>query len=142
MPVKFEVLGVPVGKGRPKFSTVNGHAVAYTPAKTANYETLVRLSYQQKYAGCTFEKNAPLMADITALFPIPKSASKKLQAKMLSGAVRPTKKPDCDNIIKAVLDALNGVAYYDDSQVVKICIRKRYDTNPRTIIEIIELKEG
>lgn len=142
MPIKFEVLGVPVGKGRPKFSTVNGHAVAYTPAKTANYETLVRLSYQQKYAGCIFEKNVPLMADITALFPIPKSASKKLQAKMLSGAVRPTKKPDCDNIIKAVLDALNGVAYYDDSQVVKICIRKRYDTNPRTIIEIIELKEG
>jgi Holliday junction resolvase RusA-like endonuclease len=82
------------------------------------------------------------MADITALFSIPKSASKKLQEKMLSGAVRPTKKPDCDNIIKAVLDALNGVAYYDDSQVVKICIRKRYDTNPRTIIEIIELKEG
>lgn len=142
MSVKFEVLGVPVGKSRPKFSTVNGHAVAYTPAKTANYETLVKLSYQQKYAGCTFEKNVPLMADITALFPIPKSASKKLQAKMLSGAVRPTKKPDCDNIIKAVLDALNGVAYYDDSQVVKICIRKRYDTNPRTIIEIIELKEG
>ncbi len=142
MSVKFEVLGTPVGKSRPKFSTVNGHAVAYTPAKTANYETLVRLSYQQKYAGCIFEKNVPLMADITALFPIPKSASKKLQEKMLSGAVRPTKKPDCDNIIKAVLDALNGVAYYDDSQVVKICIRKRYDTNPRTIIEIIELKEG
>lgn len=142
MSVKFEVLGTPVGKSRPKFSTVNGHAVAYTPAKTANYETLVRLSYQQKYAGCTFEKNVPLLADITALFPIPKSASKKLQEKMLSGAVRPTKKPDCDNIIKAVLDALNGVAYYDDSQVVKICIRKRYDTNPRTIIEIIELKEG
>lgn len=142
MPVKFEVLGVPVGKGRPRFSTQGGFVRAITPEKTANYETLVRLSYQQKYAGCTFEKNVPLMADITALFPIPKSASKKLQAKMLSGAVRPTKKPDCDNIIKAVLDALNGVAYYDDSQVVKICIRKRYDTNPRTIIEIIELKEG
>ena len=92
--IKFEVLGTPVGKSRPKFSTVNGHAVAYTPAKTANYETLVRLSYQQKYAGCTFEKNVPLMADITALFPIPKSASKKLQAKMLTGAVRQTKKTD------------------------------------------------
>ncbi len=142
MPVKFEVLGTPVGKSRPKFSTVNGHAVAYTPAKTANYETLVKLSYQQQIGCFMFEKNVPLLADITALFPIPKSASKKLQAKMLSGAVRPTKKPDCDNIIKAVLDALNGVAYYDDSQVVKICIRKRYDTNPRTIIEIIELKEG
>jgi Holliday junction resolvase RusA-like endonuclease len=142
MPVKFEVLGVPVGKGRPRFSTQGGFVRAITPEKTANYETLVRLSYQQKYSSCIFEKNVPLLADITALFPIPKSASKKLQAKMLSGAVRPTKKPDCDNIIKAVLDALNGVAYYDDSQVVKICIRKRYDTNPRTIIEIIELKEG
>lgn len=48
MPVKFEVLGTPVGKSRPKFSTVNGHAVAYTPKKTANYETLVKLSYQQQ----------------------------------------------------------------------------------------------
>lgn len=143
MSINFTVLGIPVGKGRPKFSTVNGHAVAYTPAKTANYEMLVKLSYQQQCGDCKpYEKDVPLMADITALFPIPKSASKKLQAKMLSGAVRPTKKPDCDNIIKSVLDALNRVAYYDDSQVVKICIRKRYDTNPRTIIEIIELKEG
>ena len=137
--IKFEVLGVPVGKGRPKFSTVNGHAVAYTPAKTVNYETLVRLSYQQQYAGCMFDKDKPLKAVISAFFPIPKSVSKKKREQMLIHNIRPTKKPDCDNIIKAILDALNGVAYYDDSQVVETVIFKVYGDEPKVIIELYEV---
>lgn len=139
MPVKFEVLGVPVGKGRPKFSTVNGHAVAYTPAKTANYETLVKLSYQQKYAGCMFDKDIPLRAIIRAFFPIPKSASKKKQEQMRDLRILHTKKPDADNVIKAVLDALNGVAYYDDSQVAEVMISKAYAEQPKVTIELYEV---
>lgn len=138
MPVKFEVLGVPVGKGRPRFSTQGGFVRAITPEKTANYEALVKLSYQQKYAGCMFDKDIPLRAIIRAFFPIPKSASKKKREEMLCGRVMHTHKPDCDNIAKTILDALNGIAYYDDSQIVQIHVEKYYSDQPRVEITIKE----
>lgn len=139
MPVKFEALGVPVGKGRPKFSTVNGYAVAYTPAKTANYETLVRLSYQQQIGAFMFDKDKPLRAIIRAFFPIPKSASKKKREQMEAGKIRHTKKCDADNIAKACLDALNGIAFYDDSQVCELSISKFYGDTPKVEIIIDEV---
>lgn len=139
MPVKFEVLGVPVGKGRPKFSTVNGHAVAYTPTKTANYETLVRLSYQQQIGAFMFDKDKPLRAIIRAFFPIPKSTSKKKREQMEAGKIRHTKKCDADNIAKACLDALNGIAFYDDSQVCELSISKFYGDTPKVEIIIDEV---
>jgi Holliday junction resolvase RusA-like endonuclease len=139
MLVKFEVLGVPVGKGRPKFSTVNGHAVAYTPAKTANYETLVRLSYQQQIGAFMFDKDKPLRAIIRAFFPIPKSASKKKREQMEAGKIRHTKKCDADNIAKACLDALNGIAFYDDSQVCELSISKFYGNTRKVEIIIDEV---
>lgn len=137
--IQFTVLGNPIGKGRPKFSTVNGRAVAYTPAKTANYETLVRLSYQQQCMCKPYDKATQLRAKIIAYFPIPKSASKKARQKMLDHEIRHIKKPDADNVIKAVLDALNGLAYYDDSQVCEIICGKYYSDEPRVEVMIREL---
>ena len=136
MPVKFEVLGVPVGKGRPKFSTVNGHAVAYTPAKTVNYETLVRLSYQQQIGCFVFDKDKPLRAVIRAFFPIPKSISKKKREQMRDLRILHTKKPDADNIIKVILDALNGLAYRDDVQICRVYFEKMYAEIPETKVLI------
>lgn len=135
--INFEVMGEPVGKGRPRFSMVNGHAMAFTPAKTASFENLVKLSYSQKYSGLSFSKGEQISAVITAYFSVPKSASKKARANMLSGAVRPVKKPDADNIIKSILDALNGIAYYDDSQVVNVICQKYYAENPRTSVILV-----
>lgn len=137
--IKFEVLGTPVGKSRPKFSTANGHAVAYTPAKTANYETLVRLSYQQQIGCFMFDKDIPLRAIIRAFFPIPKSTSKKKREQMEAGKIRHTKKCDADNIAKACLDALNGIAFYDDSQVCELSISKFYGYTPKVEIIIDEV---
>jgi Holliday junction resolvase RusA-like endonuclease len=137
--IEFTVLGEPVGKSRPKFSTFNGHAMAYTPAKTVNYETLVKLSYQQQCGGNPYEKDVALRAEITAYFPIPKSASMKRKKMMLDGVIRHTKKCDADNLAKACLDALNGIAYYDDSQVSELFVSKQYSDNPRVIIKISEI---
>lgn len=135
--IQFTVLGEPTGKGRPKFSTFNGHAMAYTPQKTVNYENLVKLSYQQQCGReKPYEKDVPLRTEITAFFPIPKSVSMKRKKMMIEGKIRPTKKPDTDNIVKACLDALNGIAYYDDSQVSELSIGKYYSDNPRVIIKI------
>lgn len=138
--IQFTVYGTPVGKGRPKFSTVNGCATAYTPAKTVNYENLVKLSVQQQQRGLKpFDKDVPLQADIIAYFPIPKSTSKKKREAMLNNEIYHTKKPDADNITKCILDALNGIAYYDDSQVVYVRCKKNYSDEPRAEIIIREI---
>ena len=67
-----------------------------------------------------------MKVEIQAFYPVPKSFSKKKTVSALSGGILPTTKPDCDNIIKVVLDALNGVAYYDDKQVVSVSCEKYY----------------
>lgn len=76
---------------------------------------------------------------IAAYYDIPKSTSKSKRQQMLSGILLPTKKPDIDNIAKCILDALNGVAFHDDTQVVKLCMEKFYAEKPRVEVEIQEI---
>lgn len=129
----FEILGKPYGKGRPRF-TRNGHT--YTPAETTNYENLVRLAYQQ--AGCE-KLEGEIVATIKAVYPIPKSTSKKKRAEMLAVNIRPTVKPDCDNIAKTILDALNKIAYDDDNQVIDLRVIKEYGEVAKVIVELEEV---
>ena len=133
--MKIIIPGVPVGKGRPKFSTFGGYPKAYTPVKTVNYENLVKIAFQQT-GEQPFERETQLRADITAFFPIPKSVSKKKREEMNRGLLIHTKKPDCDNIAKSILDALNGLAYYDDSQICELSVYKMYSDEPRAEIVI------
>lgn len=137
MKVKFCVLGEPKGKGRPRVSTRNGFARAYTPKDTANYENLVRYTYQSD-VGVMLQGD--ITARITAYFPIPKSVSKKQRQAMLDGVIPHTKKPDCDNIAKIILDSLNEVAYNDDKQIYRVTVEKWYSDRPRVEIEL-ESKE-
>lgn len=134
MKKEFTVLGEPVGKGRPRFSTVTGRA--YTPTKTTNYENLVKLEYHAQCGGDPFPEKVMLKMAIRAYFAIPKSASKKARAAMITTEQRPVKKPDADNILKSVADALNQVAYYDDSQIVATTIEKYYSEQPRVEVSI------
>ena len=133
----FTVPGEPVAKGRPKFTSRGGFVRAITPEKTANYETLVKLSFKQKYPDeVPVPKDTPVIVHIVAHFAIPKSVSKRKARDMQDGYIRPTKKPDCDNIAKIICDALNGIAYYDDSQIVKIEVDKVYNETPRVDVVI------
>jgi Holliday junction resolvase RusA-like endonuclease len=135
--IEFTVPGEPAGKARPKFSTFGGHVRAITPKQTVSYENYVKLAYSQAYPGrVPFEKDVPLLVSIKAYFKTPASVSKKKHQAMLEDRIRPTKKPDCDNIAKAVLDALNGIAYYDDSQVVTVTVEKLYSDTPRVEVEM------
>lgn len=138
MKVSFTVLGDPMGKGRPRHTTMAGFAKPYTPAETASYENLVKIEYRRQCGTLKFEKDVPLDVRITAYFQIPESASKKKKALMEAHKIRPTKKPDQDNINKIVCDALNRYAYHDDAQVVDCQIRKFYSHNPRLVITIQE----
>lgn len=133
---EFEIMGEPVGKGRPRF-TRNGHT--YTPEKTANFETLVKLSFQQAYPSIEpIAKAIPIEVKICACFSIPKSTTKKDLKAIENGTKKPTKKPDTDNIAKAVCDALNGIAYYDDSQITMLTVCKLYSDKPHTKVIITE----
>lgn len=135
---EFVVIGEPVGKGRPRFAPSTGKA--YTPTKTVNYENLVKLEYQMQCNMDPFPEKAMLKMTIKAYFSIPKSASKKTRAAMVSMMQRPVKKPDMDNIIKCVADALNLVAYHDDSQIVSTSIEKYYAEQPRVEVCIEDIK--
>lgn len=128
----FEVPGEPRGKGRPRFA--NGHA--YTDSETKAYEEKVVACYRKSCGGFLYDEEAFIRIKVTAYYRIPKSATKASAAGMESGQILPGKKPDIDNVLKIVLDALNGVAYKDDSRVVSVEAEKKYDREPRVVIEL------
>ena len=138
MKVKFTVLGTPQGKGRPRFTKVGNFVKAYTPDSTVSYENLIKLEYRRQCRDYRFPEEIPLDVRIMAYYDIPKSASKKKRQEMISHQLRPMKKPDNDNIIKCVLDALNQIAYKDDVQVADCQIRKFYSESPRIVVSITE----
>lgn len=119
--------GEPQGKGRPRY-TRSGHT--YTPDSTRAYEALVRACYAEQVHGEPFAKGVPLVVTIECRFGVPLSDSVKKRQAKLCDLILPTKKPDTDNIVKAVLDALNGAAYHDDSQVTTLHVYKRYGIAP------------
>lgn len=143
MIVHFTILGKPMAKGRPRFYSKGKYVKTYTPEKTIEYENQVRLSFLQAQTEAQAESvpmDGYVMAIIQAYFPIPKSFSKKKHEDALHGKIRPDKKPDCDNIAKTILDALNTIAFYDDKQVTTLMTTKRYSDRPR--VEVILYSEG
>lgn len=138
--ITFIVEGKPQGKARARtFYDKRAEKMrSITPEQTKSYENLIRWKY--KAAGGIYHGENTLQVDIQAFYPVPKGFSKAKRNAALNGNLRPTTKPDCDNIIKVVLDALNGIAYYDDKQVVSVSCKKFYSEAGFLNIEIQELK--
>ena len=137
MKVSFTIPGVVQGKQRPKFSRQGPYVRAFTPQKTVNYETLVKMEYFEQCKGQKL--TGAIRAEIQFFFPIPKSESKKKRAAMLSGEIRHTKKADIDNCIKSVLDGLNKMAFDDDGQIAEIHAYKYYSESPKAIVILEEI---
>lgn len=79
---------------------------------------------------------------VGALFPVPKSWTRTKREQVRAGTIRPMVKPDVDNILKAVLDGLNGVAYEDDKQVVTARASKAYTYGePMIVVHVWEAKD-
>jgi Holliday junction resolvase RusA-like endonuclease len=132
MTIKLIVPGEPIAKQRAR---VTRRGFAFTPAKTVHYETYIRELFATQYP--SFEPLiGPVVLKVWAYFPIPKGVSKRTRELMESGLMRRDKRPDWDNIGKAVSDALNGVAYADDGQIGAASIEKLYSSRPRLEIEI------
>ena len=134
MTFTFEIVGEPQGKGRPRFSTRGGFVKTYTPDKTASYENFVKLCYLNKYKGQKLD--GEIIAEIIAYFSIPKSLSKKKRSEAIEGKIKPTKKPDTDNIAKTILDSLNGIAFEDDKQVVALSVKKLYGEEAKVVVSL------
>lgn len=132
---EFTIPGPPKGKARPR--VVNNHA--YTPEATVQYERLVRACWEKAAGDWMAEKDQPVALYVSAYYPVPESHTKKQKERELRNYVLPTKKPDIDNIVKIIMDGLNGVAYHDDKQVVEVTIRKRFDSEPRVEVTLKEV---
>lgn len=132
METMITINGEPKGKQRPR----HANGIVYTPKETKDYEKLVHDTWiweeKETYHGS-------VGVHIRAYFGVPKSYSKSVKMAMVDGTRKPLKKPDIDNIVKIVLDGLNGAAYDDDKQVVALSCIKAYSTEPRVEIEVREI---
>lgn len=133
--IRFTIPGTPVGKGRPKFARRENFVSTYTPEKTASYENLVKVKAEEAMQGREVIEGAVLVTIGLYLTP-PASWSQKKQRAALVGEVYPTVKPDVDNVIKGIFDAMNEIVWKDDKQAVDLVLRKRYDTTARATVEV------
>jgi Holliday junction resolvase RusA-like endonuclease len=150
--ITFFVPGEPQGKARPRSSVVtkadgsvargkSGRAVIrhYTPKKTEDYEANIAVFYRQVKVGPPTIQPVILVLEI--IHPIPESWPKWKRELVAKGSILPVTKPDADNILKVVKDALNGVAWIDDTQVVGTIKVKRYGAQSGVGVTIIPLAE-
>lgn len=133
--VAFVIPGTPVGKGRPKFARRGNFTVAYTPEKTASYENLVKVKAEEAMKGRPAIDGAVAVTIWLWVTP-PASWSQKKQRQALSHEILPTSKPDVDNVIKGIFDAMNEIVWKDDKQAVDVSIRKRYSETARATVEV------
>lgn len=134
----FSVPGEPVAKGRARAFIRNGKIGHHTPDKTARYENLVAWAAKQAI-GATKPLDGPISLRCTFWLPVPMSYPIKRRKACLNGSERHCKRPDLDNLVKAVKDGCNGIAWRDDCQVVEIRAAKGYGEVPRVDVEIVQL---
>jgi len=139
MTIQFNVPGQPVGKGRPRIGNVGQHARMFTPGKTVSYESTVALAASQAMQGRELI-DGPVRVLMRMTLIIPASWSRKKQEQALAGQIRPTTKPDADNVIKAIFDAINGVVWRDDVQVVELGVSKVYGAVPGVAVHVSPLE--
>ncbi|MDP5274001.1 RusA family crossover junction endodeoxyribonuclease [Chengkuizengella axinellae] len=134
--IKFTVLGEPVAQGRPRASAKGGFVRMYDPKKSRDFKDYVKLAASEHAPEKLLE--GALHMKVKVYKPSLKSFSKKKKLQAENGELRPLTKPDVDNYVKGIKDALNKVIWNDDSQVIELEVSKWYSEKPRVEIEIKE----
>lgn len=132
MAITFTVPGDPVPQPRPRVSTRGGFGRAYTPTKHPVHSYRRAIAFEASAAGATPGVD-PVSVVIDAVFQRPKSHLRKSGVKVTAPALP---RCDVDNVAKAVLDALTGIAWADDAQVQRLVVEKSYGTEARTTVRI------
>lgn len=142
--IEFVIYGEPMGKQRPKVSVRNGYPHEYTPKETLMYENKVAFAYKEVAKDYMFDKDDLIRVVIDVYFPLNKGdyGKKGLNKNgkyKIDQIYAPTHK-DIDNICKAILDGLNGVAWLDDKQVCMLHAVKMWtQEQPRVEVHIGKL---
>ncbi len=135
----FSFSGDPRGQGRPRATTRGGFATVYKDPKSRAYEgSIARVA--ASYMGDRPPLTGALSVSLWFKMPIPVSLSKRLKAAMAAGEVPHVKVPDCSNLAKAVEDALNGIAWVDDCQIVRLFVTKAYSDKPGFTVRVEALE--
>ena len=130
----FTIEGQAVPQGRPRF-TRYGHA--YDPKKSRDYKEQVALAASLAMRGqSAFEKGTPLKCMISVWLKMPARFTKKQKELAEKEILRPTTKPDADNLAKAITDAMNGIVYADDAQIAELVCKKLYGAEPRVMVTV------
>jgi Holliday junction resolvase RusA-like endonuclease len=132
MTVSFVIPTKPMGKERPRLT---GRGAVYTPTKTKVYENFIKGCYIEQCGDVSFGDRSISMTVKAYVPPLSKFRKAETEA-ALRGELKPTAKPDADNILKAILDALNELAYNDDRAIYKISVERIYSNDPRTEVTI------
>ena len=135
--VMYTVYGEPVGKGRPRFARRGNFVSTYSPQKTKTYEDEIRMMAKAAM-GSSEALETPVTVAIYIRVGIPASFSKQKRKDAIEGILKPTKKPDIDNIAKCFLDGMNDIVYLDDKQVVNLHITKVYAETPAVEVMVKE----
>ena len=135
--MKLTVYAEPVAQGRPRFSTQGGFVRAYDPAKSRDYKDYISLAAADQLKGQP-PLDGALTLSVRVYRSIPKSFSKKKAEAAERGEIRPTTKPDLDNYVKGIKDALHSICWHDDNQIVAYHepFGKFYSTTPRIEVEV------
>lgn len=136
--MKLTIPVEPQPQSRPRFTARGRYVHAYENKKITMYKRMVAATYQS-YFGAVKPTEKAIAVDVVFYRPVQKSISKIERQRRLTGESLPAIKPDIDNYVKAILDALNGVAFRDDKQIISLKAKKLYSDKPRTEIEIKEI---
>lgn len=132
--IKINVPGVPVPQARPRF-TRGGYV--YEPSKCKDYKAVVAAAARAAMRGKT-PITGPVYVYCDFVMPIPKGWSKAKKEDALNGAIQPLKRPDGDNLEKLIWDALTGIVWSDDAQIVQWAGAKWYG-EPETVVKVVEI---
>lgn len=132
--LKIEIPGDVQAQQRPKFSRYGNNVSVRDPKESKDYKSFVRLVASQVAPDTLITEEIRLKIDVYR--KIPKSFSKKKHQQAVDGELRPTTKPDVDNLAKGIKDGLSKVIWHDDSQVTELFVRKLYSENPRAEVTI------
>jgi Holliday junction resolvase RusA-like endonuclease len=130
----FEIYGKPIPQKQTRF-TRNG--IAYDPGK----KDRSFIEWQAKPHAPAIPLLGPIKLDLTFYFSVPKSTSIRKRTQMLNGVIHHIKKPDADNCAYLITNSLKKIFYRDDSQIIDLCIHKRYGQEPKTVVKIIPIEE-
>jgi Holliday junction resolvase RusA-like endonuclease len=133
----FTVPGQPIGKARPRFARRGRFVQVYNPSKTEQYEQLVRLIAKSTYSMDPIE--TAIAIHFSYYFSIPKSFTKTKRNLAVQNLIHPIIKPDWDNLGKLSADAMNGLIYKDDCQIIDARVQKFYSLDPRAELLIWEV---